>query len=207
MQTEIVNHLKEKFKPEAIILHGSRARGKERPHSDWDFILLFNCETEVKTGRRFFKGENIEYTLAVLPVADIYEAFGAKLQKAKVLYESNSSGTELLKRAEDYYSEGVNWSPEKLSGHKLWMQGRIDGMRDNIDNLLIFDKYDRDFRGRLFNYWYWIIQHKHSQPVYVAVDEIKETDPDYFELVEKYFFETDLSKKVGMAEAISAKLF
>jgi hypothetical protein len=207
MQTEIVNHLKEKFSPDAIILHGSRARGKERPHSDWDFILLFSGETELKTGRTLFKDQNIEYTVTMLPVKNVYEEFGAKLQQAKVLYESNGSGTELLKRAEEYYSEGVHWSLEKIAGHKLWMQGRIDGMRDNTDNLIIFDKYDRDVRGRLFNYWYWILQQKHSQPVYVALEEIKEADPDYFKLVEAYFVEIDLKKKVELAEAISVKLF
>jgi hypothetical protein len=207
MQADIVNHLRETFNPDAIILHGSRARGRERANSDWDFILLFNGEPSTGTGRQLFKGQNLEYTTAVLPVADIYEEFGGKLQGAKVLYEKDGEGTALLNRAETTYAEGVHWSTVKLEGHKLWAIGRINGMKDSLDSPIIFDKYYRDFSGRVFNYWYWILQEKHSQPVYIAVDEVKEKDPEYFELVNSLITESNLLEKIKAAEAIYNKLF
>ena len=63
MQEGIVNHLKEIHKPDAIILHGSRARGKEREHSDWDFIFLYNNATDVKNGRELYRNQNIEFSV------------------------------------------------------------------------------------------------------------------------------------------------
>jgi len=48
MQEIITSHLIETYEPDAIILHGSRARGKAREHSDWDFILLYAKPTTAK---------------------------------------------------------------------------------------------------------------------------------------------------------------
>ena len=142
MQEDIVDHLREIYKPDAIILHGSRARGKERASSDWDFIFLYNNPVNTPSGRKVYKDQNIEFSSFVLPIAveDVENEFSTKLQEAKVVYESNGEGTDLLDKANIVYREGVYWSPEKISNHKLWIQGRIDGMRDHVDDDVIFNK-------------------------------------------------------------------
>jgi len=208
MQDTITEHLHSTYSPDAIILHGSRARGKEREYSDWDFIFLYNQPTDVKSGRELFQEQNVEFSVYTLPTSDIYEQFGSKLQKAKVLYEKSTEGTDLLKQAESYYSQGVHWSPEKNNGHRLWMKGRIDGMSDNTDNPIVFNKYFGDFSGRVFNYWYWILKKEHSQPIYVATEEVAESDPDYYRLVSKLVdAESSLNEKVDISREIFIKLF
>lgn len=207
MQTEIINHIKEIFQPDAIILHGSRARGKERLHSDWDIILLYSKHLEVKNGREMFKGQNVEYSVYILPLDDIFEEFGTKLQGAKVLYEKDKLGTNLLKQAADYYAQGVHWPPEKVAGHNLWLQGRINGMKDNVDNPIVFEKYFTDFYGRIFNYWYWLLKNKHSQPIYIATEEIATTDPEYYDLIAKLISSVTPVEKAEIAEEIGARLF
>lgn len=81
-------------------------------------------------------------------------------------------------------------------------------MRDNIDNPLLFQKYFSDFYSRIFNYWYWLIAHSHSEPVYVAVEEIQKRDVEYFNLVTKLI---DVNKgdsdTVLIAESIVDRLF
>ncbi len=183
MQERIINHILEIYNPDAIILHGSRARNKEREHSDWDIILLFSKQTEVKNGREFFEGQNIEYSVHALPNADIFGVFGAKLQNAKVLFEKDNVGSSLLKEADLCYEQGVYWSQEKIDAHKLWIEGRIQGMADSVDNPLLFHKYFSDFYDRVYNYWYWLKQHKHSQPIYIATEEIAEKDPTFHRLL------------------------
>jgi len=114
----------------------------------------------------------------------------------------------LLKQAESYYSEGVHWPPEKVNGHRLWMKGRIDGMVDNIDNPIVFNKYFGDLSGRVFNYWYWVLKNKHSQPIYIATEEVAKSDPDYHRLVSKLVaVESSLSEKVDISRQIFTKLF
>jgi predicted nucleotidyltransferase len=208
MQDDILNHLKNTYQPDAVILHGSRARGKERSHSDWDIILLYSQQPDVKSGRELYKEQNIEYSVHVLPADDIFEHFGAKLQGAKVLFEKGDIGTTLLKQANDYYSKGVHWSPEKIADHKLWMEGRINGMRDNVDNPIVFEKYFSDFYSRIFNYWYWILHHQHSEPIYIAEEEIAEKDSVYFSLVSILVDPTtSLAEKVGVTDKVHDRLF
>lgn len=187
MQERIINHIVEIYNPEAIILHGSRARNKEREHSDWDIILLFTQQTKVKNGRELFEGQNIEYSVHVLPIEDIFGVFGVKLQNAKVLFEKADIGSSLLKEAGLYYEQGVHWSQEKIEAHKLWIEGRIQGMTDSVDNPLLFHKYFSDFYDRIYNYWYWLKQHKHSQPIYIATEEIAEKDPTFYKLLLSLF--------------------
>ena len=179
MLNDIVTHLKESFNPDAIILHGSRARGKERPYSDWDFILLYRQPATVKNGRLLFNGQNIEYSVFSLPVVDIFRTFDTKLNKAKVISDTDDIGAELIAEATAYYNKGVHWNEEKRASHKLWLGGRLAGMRDNVGNPLLFQKYFSDFYGRIFNYWYWLVAHQHSEPIYVAVEEIQKRDVEY----------------------------
>ena len=208
MQKSIVEYLKENFQPDSIILHGSRARGKERPHSDWDFILLYRQPTLVKNSRLFVDGQNVEYSVTVLPIIDIFGTFDTKLNKAKVIFDTDDIGTKLIADATAYYNIGVHWDEEKRNAHKLWLEGRLAGMRDNIDNPLLFQKYFGDFYGRIFNYWYWLVAHQHSEPIYDAVDEIKERDIEYFNLINKLIrIDTNNTNKVHLAETIVSKLF
>ena len=208
MQNSIVEYLKENFQPDSIILHGSRARGKERPHSDWDFILLYLQPTLVKNSRLFVDGQNIEYSVAVLPVTDIFSTFDTKLNKAKVIFDTDDIGTGLIAEATAFYNKGVHWNEEKRASHRLWLEGRIAGMGDNIDNPLLFQKYFSDFYGRVFNYWYWLVANQHSEPIYIAVDEIKGKDPMYFEILGEIADSSSSSeRRVQLADKISDYLF
>ena len=208
MQDTIVNYLKNTYQPVAIVLHGSRARGKERAHSDWDFILLYTEPTDVGNGRELFQDQNIEYTVHTLPVSDIIDEFGGKLQGATVLYEQENEGTTLLQAANTYYAQGVHWTKEKIANHKLWVEGRINGMKDNVDDPIIFNKYFADFYGRVFNYWYWVLMQQHSQPIYIATEEVAKKDSDYYELVSALVDSThSLEEKVVIAEKIYQRLF
>ena len=44
-EEKLVEYLVAKYDPLAIILHGSRASGTNRPHSDWDLVLLVDKDT------------------------------------------------------------------------------------------------------------------------------------------------------------------
>lgn len=208
MKEKILKHLIEKYNPDAIILHGSRARNISREKSDWDFIILFNQPTEHKSGREYFLNQNIEFTIATFPVSDILEKFSTKLQKAIVLFEKNNSGTILLNEATIIYNQGVDWSEEKIMNHRLWMQGRIDGMQDHINRPEIFYKYFSDFYPRIFDYWYLILHKSYSQPIYIAIEEIKDLDNEYYELIIKLSNQsTSLEDKVIVAKEIRDILF
>ena len=210
MLEDIIDHLKEVYIPDVIILHGSRARGREREHSDWDFIFLYNRQPEILSGRELYKGQNIEFGSYVLPVtfADVENEFSTKLQGAKVVYEKDAEGTMLLDEARAMYQKGVHWSKEKVGYHKLLIEGRIAGMKDNTDNPMVFSKYLADLYQRVFNYWYWLTQNSFSKPIYMAVEEVAEKDPEYYRLV-SLLIDTSASpaEKVQAVEEIRDRLF
>lgn len=81
-------------------------------------------------------------------------------------------------------------------------------MRDSINNPLLFQKYFGDFYGRIFNYWYWLVAQRHSEPIYVAIDEIKKEDPIYFKMITEIVNTPSSSEvKVQLASKICDYLF
>jgi len=208
MEQEITEHLRGLFNPTAIIIHGSRAVGRERAHSDWDIFLIYEEGAELsKNGRLVWQDQNIEYSHHTLPVENIEDEFGVKLQFGRVLYQANSEGAELLKQAKEFYQEPINWSDEHRESHRLWMKGRVDGMRDTVGQPLIFERYASDFYARITNYWYIAIHNTHTKPIYLALEEIQERDPDYFDLIIGFIESVDKIQKVQTAEKIMERCF
>lgn len=207
MEQELITHLRQAFNPTAIILHGSRAVGKERPHSDWDICLLFASYSELpKNGRFFWKEQNVEYSCHKLPIADIEDQFGVKLQFGRVLYEHENEATELLQQAKTQYEKPLGWIDSQKDNHRLWMLGRLDGMRDTVDQPIIFERYASDFYARITNYWYLALYNTNPKPIYIAVEEIAATDPEYFKLIETFANGTHEQKLVA-AEKIYERCF
>lgn len=208
MLNTIVNFLQKEFQPDAIILHGSRARCMERARSDWDFVLLYEEGKPMPTnGRRLYDGQNIEFVVSSVPVVSVVDIFDTKLRGAKVVYENSGIATALLDQASKEYEQGLSWNNDKKAAHKLWIEGRIDGMRDCVDQPLLFHKYFADFYGRVFNYWYWIKKNDNSQPIYIALEDLKREDPGYLALVEDLFKQQPLEAKVEVCERIKSHLF
>ena len=208
MLETIVYHLRENFDPDAIILHGSRARRMEREHSDWDFILIYKENKPAPgTGRLLLNEQNIEFQSENISDKDVISVFGTKLQQAKVVFEKDSEGTDILFKANEKYEGGINLPLEKLQGHKLWMKGRIDGMSDCLHEPILFDKYFSDVYPRIFSYWYWFKQSKYSQPIYVAVREIEETDTEYYKLIEDLSKSDSRADKLTIIKKLDASLF
>ena len=207
MEEKIMQHLRETYDPVAIILHGSRASGHERPHSDWDFSLMHSQGVGLPDdGRSEVLGENIEYSHHEYPVKDVMNEFGIKLQNARVMYEKNTEGTEILEMAQIAYRELSTWTDKQRYNHSLWMKGRVTGMEDTVEQPLLFEKYAADFYHRITNYWYWTVRDSHSLPIYLALEEIKEKDPEYFVCIEK-FVHGSREEKVKQAGNIYQKCF
>lgn len=208
MEQDITNHLRELFNPVAIIIHGSRAVGREREHSDWDFFLIYEANAEVpKNGRLIWQDQNIEHSHHTLPIEQIEDEFGTKMQFGRVVYEKESEGTDLLAAAKAHYAKPAGWTEQDDYNHSLWMRGRVDGMKDTVDQPLVFERYASDFYARITNYWYWSIHDTYPKPIYFALEEIAEKDPAYYVLIEQFVHETDRTKRVEAAEEILQRCF
>ncbi len=207
MEQDIITHLQNTFNPTAIILYGSRAVGRERSHSDWDICLLFDADQEMpKNGRLLWREQNIEYSCHQLTVIDIEGRFGIKLQFGRVLHESNDEATKLLQEAKDLYKKPLGWVESQKEHHQLWMLGRLDGMRDTVDEPLVFERYASDFYARITNYWYLSLHDTNPKPIDLALEEIADKDTEYFALLEE-FVHGSREQKIKAAEGIYQRCF
>jgi len=207
MEQKLIEYLRTTYNPTAIILHGSRASGHARLHSDWDFALLYDDSSELPgNGRDEVLEQNIEFTHHQLPVDDVMKEFSVKLQNARVVFENALQATKILQRAKVAYTAPLAWTKEDKFNHSLWMCGRIDGMSDTVEEPLLFEKYAADFYGRITNYWYWAIQDRYPKPIYLAVEEIKVEDPEYFLLIENFALGSREEKNI-LAKQIYKRCF
>lgn len=186
MEGKIVEYLKEKYKPVAMLLHGSRAIGKERLHSDWDIFMLFEDSVPKKSNREEVDGEDVEWKAFSLPVINeqIVDKFDANLQFAKVLWEKGGDGTDLLNRAKVEYAKGPNLSDEDLRRIGQFLAHKLNGMEDYLGDQFMFARHLSVFFSRAAVLWFEILHNEFSKPYYLAMPIIKEKDPEYFKQLE-----------------------
>lgn len=182
MEEKIIEYLRKKYSPSAIILHGSRAIGKAREHSDWDFLMLFHELPKPPDFRELVDDQNIEVISLKVDISgeNVINEMGTKLQNARVVFDEENHGERVLNAAKSHYTKGFSWPDTWPKGPKLFMASKIDGMNDYVDEPEIFQKYLGTFYERALNYWYQVLHKKFSQPVYLAVEKIRENDPEYF---------------------------
>ena len=206
---KIVEVLKEKYNPVAILLHGSRAVGKERPHSDWDILMLFNGDIPRRGYRESIDEEDIEWKAFKIPTAtdSIVDIFGIYLRFAKVLWEEGSAGSTLLEKASATYAKGPQLSQDDIRREKHFLEHKLLGMQDDVDTPYMFLRHLGVFFSHSVNIWFEVLHNEFPKPFYLAIPEIKERDPEYSKHL--YILPSNASnqEKIDAARWIVQKLF
>lgn len=211
---KFIEYLQDKYGPvSAILLHGSRASGYAREHSDWDFIILTDHQVDQKQYRDFVENENIEFEVFQLPVAkeNIVRVFNTKLKHAQAVYDPKGVGQDLIDQAREVYEEGIpeEWiTGTSLVSKNSYLQSAIDGMKDNLDNPAMFMKKLGTFYPRIINIWYQIKERAYSDNIYISIPHIQELDPVFADKLEVvYSLESSPREKIKAAESLMGDLF
>ena len=205
----VAGHLRDKYSPVAIVLHGSRAVGKERPHSDWDIFLLFNEKPEQVVEREDVAGEDVEWTAVEVPVADdaMLRVFGVQLQFAKVLWENESrAGTRLLEQASAFYARGVQLTDADRVRYKQYLCHKANGMEDDIATPYMFLRHQYAFLLRATNWWFEM-HGEYPKPFYMAMPLIRERDSEYHDLLLQISQGGPHPEKIVAAHRLVSRLF
>lgn len=208
-EAEIAEYLRNKYSPVAVVLHGSRTVGKNRPHSDWDIFLLFIEKPEQVFNREEIAGEDVEWKALRAPVADdeILDTFGVQLQFAKVLWEDESGvGTGLLKQAASFYAKGIQLTDADKAKYKQYLTHKVNGMEDDIDTPYMFLRHQYAFFERASNWWFEM-HGEYRKPFYIAMPIIQERDPEYYDLLLKISETGSNQEKIVAARTLTSKLF
>ncbi len=208
-EAAIAKFLLDKYKPEAIILHGSRAVGQNRAHSDWDILMLFTEETTKKSNRERIVGEDVEWKGIRIPILDerIYDDLGVILQFAKVLWEEGKTGSELIEQAKRVYSKGSQIDPSKHARCKQFLEHKLNGMLDDVNTPALFLKHQYEFFARATNWWFEILHNENERPFYFALPEIEKRDKEYYDLLMIVCGQGSNEEKIEAGKKIVPKLF
>jgi predicted nucleotidyltransferase len=207
---KIVDYLVTIYSPVAILLHGSRAVEKNRPHSDWDIIMLFDKEVIQKRYREEVDGEDVEWKSFLIPTekTDIIDTFDVYLQFAKVLWEKDNAGSELLKKALAEYSRGPKLSDSQIKREQQFFEHKVSGMKDDKDTPYMFLRHLSVLFNRSSNLWFEILHNEYSKPFYISIPIIKEKDYEYYtHLMTLCSNSSPNDEKIISAEWIANKLF
>ncbi len=209
MNTEqkLAEYLKEKYNPVALVLHGSRANGWSRDHSDWDFIMFTKQDVKPLT-REIIFGANIELKQVVLPVPeDKFLGFFFRTENTKILHDPESIAKNLLKSSDEKVKAGNQFTLDDRIKRYAFLCSALDGIGDYSDQPLnLFDK-KIDFYTRVVESWFRFFKNEFEPSHYIAFPRIEEEDPEFYALVERFVSKTDADSLVMIGEEIMHKLF
>lgn len=188
MKEILVKYIQEKYKPLAIVLHGSRANGYAREHSDWDF-LIFTTE-DMNPTRDIHSGANIEIKQVVLPLSDekIKDTFGFffRTENIEVLSDSGNIVSELLAKNEAILKEGNSFGEVSKKARYAFLKSALDGMVDYKEDALGMFSKKTDFYDRVVPAWFRFLHREFKPSDYLALPRIKKDDPEFYDFLEKF---------------------
>lgn len=124
--SKVLQYLRERFRPHAIILYGSRSRGAGTASSDWDLFLLRRGARERHV--RDFEGEALDVfvesdAISKLPVTpDLL-----RLRGGQVLLDQRGEARRLLRRVDALAKRGP---PKPMKGEvaalRVWAWKMVD---------------------------------------------------------------------------------
>ncbi|MCB9805838.1 nucleotidyltransferase domain-containing protein [Candidatus Nomurabacteria bacterium] len=210
LKKEITEYLKNKYRPETIILHGSRASDNYREHSDWDlFVFVKEDEEGLKTERDLYKAQAMDITLVNFPKVsqNIIEKLIAVAHSIEVLYDTEEVGSKLINDAKKERSKGIRLSKEEKERIVIEMYKDINNLNDLQENDgVFFFRLGRDFFRNALNGWFRVIRDEYSLPPYLSIPYIKEQDPEYYACLEVLWSHKSNKEKVDAAKAIFQKI-
>lgn len=208
MEEKLTNHIKEKYNPVAILIHGSRASGYAREHSDWDFAVL--VEKDIESDREIIDGANIEVRVLKLPfdentIPDRWLVL--REGNVKVTYDPKNITGVLIEKVTKWYNTPMVWGANEISGHKAWFRSHIDGMIDYQDDHEAFFRKLGELYTRCIMYWYHFLHSAYMPQVYISLPRIEKEDPQYYSLIKILASTASNKEKIEAAEEVYKRIW
>lgn len=208
LKDKIVAYLVEKYNPTAVILHGSRANGHARQHSDWDFILLTNKEVGIPRFIEF--GENIEVKEFLLPIPDdkVDETFGRYFyrENLEICYDPQNLVPDLISKKEASTKKGYNIKDADRIARFAFLKSFLNSIIDYKDEPLIVFSKKAEFYTATLHSWFKFVRNEPSVPNYLALPYIQKEDSEFYDLLNE-FVAANAGESVVIGNKIIQRLF
>lgn len=208
MEQKIIEYLKGKYAPKAVILVGSRAADEETPSSDWDLVLY--TETEHESESEYFEDQFLDIEIIKLPVSEdhILQTSFAPDARMKILFDTpDGFAKKVVEKTLERYRQGPDpLSSEERERRRNKLHRFIDKIASRADD----EGYVFNYIGAIYEFGirYWFeLRQEWSQPIYKALPYIKEHDLETYRLLEIMHGTTPPQEKVAAARAFYEGLF
>lgn len=196
----ITDYLKNKYQPQAIILHGSRARGDAVAGSDYDLTLLMDGDIDGE----LYQGRRLDLSAEPADCPVLYAARNVPIWPLQILYDDKHGyGAALLTRTRAAFDAG----PEKLpaqewENRRAYIARLLTRLEARQQDTLLANLYMGDLLERAVRYW-CEKQGRWTQSPHRLLAVIKAEDPLFYVQLEGLFGKDRLSH----AKAIEELLF
>lgn len=206
-EQELTKYLKEKYNPTALVLHGSRANGMSREHSDWDFVMFTKQDVNPLT-REIIFGANLELKQIVLPVPEgKFLGFFLRTENTKILHDPESIAKRIIGLNDARVKEGNQFTQEDRTKRYAFLSSALDGIGDYKDDPLnLFDK-KIGFYTKIVDAWFRFKKNEFEPSHYIAFPIIEEEDPEFYALIRDFVAKTDADGLVITGYQIINRLF
>ena len=206
-EQRLIEYMREKYDPVAIVLHGSRANGMAREHSDWD-LVIFTKQDVKPISREIIFGANMELKQIVLPVPeDKFLGFFFRTENVKILYDPEFVAKSILKQNDILVGAGNKFTDIDRTKRYAFISSSLDGIRDYSDNRLILYDKKIDFYTRIIEAWFRFTRNEFEPSHYFAYPKIKECDPEFYGLIESFVAETEAPNLLLLGNKMLNHLF
>lgn len=201
IEQKLVQYLIKKYNPRAIAIHGSRASGFAREHSDWDFAIF--VDKEIEGDREIVDGQNIEVRVLALPfdenkIGDRWLV--VREGNVKVVYDPENILEDIIKKVTTHYNQPLINTEADIIGHKAWYRSQLDGMIDYQNEQEAFFRKLGELYLRTIKYWFNFKRNTYMPQVYLSLPRIEKEDPEYFKLLQILAGNYTNTEKIEAAE-------
>lgn len=182
MEKMIIDHLVAKYRPQAVILHGSRVQGFNRPNSDWDILVIAPSDVQGRT--EVFEGQSLDVEVLKDPPSpeEFLKTHGPILQRATVLFDDESGiGQAFLSSVQKALAQGRRLSRQEYENRFLRMSRVLDKMLGARNNPELFFLHAGVFAELGYRFWFEL-KSLWSQPPYIGLPQIQSEDPAFYGL-------------------------
>ncbi len=205
---QLTDYVLERYAPVAIVLHGSRAIGLAKEHSDWDMLIFTNKKVDARREIQF--GQNIDIAQVVLPIADnkIESTFGFYFRKenTEILYDPTNIAVELMAKNEEILKAGNVFTDDDRIARYAFMQSALNGVRDYIGEPLIVFSKKSEFYEKGISAWFRFLHSAFRPSNYIGFPYIQKEDPAFFAMLQEFIADNS-QNSIAAGERILGHIF
>lgn len=205
---EILAYIESKYRPEIILLGGSRAQGSSRPDSDWDIYLIGDFPNNDHVPQ-IFQGQDLDLTLYTTDLLKIHvlTIYYGPVSELKVLKDNQQGdGTRIVDETQKAYVRGpgeLTSEERRLAIHGL--SRLLDKTEAHFADRPVAAFQLAEFFREIVPVWFRL-RAEWSLPIGKAIEKIREQDPQFALLLGEWASSSTDRRQLEIGRDLVARL-